>query len=257
VDYILADRWVIPPAAQRYYSERVVYLPDSYQANDSRRAIAQETPSRSQAGLPESAFVFCCFNNTHKITPSVFETWMDILRTIQGSVLWLLEANTVVAENLRDEAARRGVAPERIVFAPKMALPEHLARHRLADLFLDTLPHNAHTTASDALWAGLPVLTCAGDTFAGRVAASLLDAVGLADMIVETREAYKSAAIRLACEPDALREVRERLAANRMTYPLFDSARFTRHIEAAYLGMWHTYKAGHAPTGFSVEPIST
>ena len=257
VDYILADRWVIPPADQPHYSESVVYLPDSYQVNDSHRAIAPHTPNRSQAGLPERAFIFCCFNSTHKITPATFQAWMDILRAVEGSVLWLLEANPVMAGNLRSEAARCGVAPDRLVFGPVMALPEHLARHRLADLFLDTLPYNAHTSASDALWAGLPVLTCTGNTFAGRVAGSLLNAIGLADMIVETRDAYTSAAIRLAREPDALRNVRERLAANRITCPLFDTARFARHIEGAYLGMWHRYRQGQQPTGFSVEKLPT
>ncbi|MEJ0076507.1 MAG: tetratricopeptide repeat protein [Alphaproteobacteria bacterium] len=255
VDYILADRRVIPPAHQPYYSESVVYLPDSYQVNDSRRPIAPVTPSRSQAGLSEGAFVFCCFNSTHKITPATFQTWMEILREVEGSVLWLLEANTVAAANLRSEAARCGVAPDRLVFAPMMALPEHLARHRLADLFLDTLPYNAHTTASDALWAGLPVLTWAGNTFAGRVAGSLLNAIGLADMIAETREDYMSAAIRLARDPDALRNIRERLAANRLTHPLFDTARFARHIESAFLGMWRRYRQGQPPAGFSVESL--
>ena len=253
VDYILADRWVIPPADQAHYSESVVYLPDSYQVNDSHRAIAPRIPSRSEAGLPEGAFVFCCFNSTHKITPAMFQVWMDILHEVEGSVLWLFERNPIAAGNLRSEAARVGVARDRLVFAPEVALPEHLARHRLADLFLDTLPYNAHTTASDALWAGLPLLTCAGDTFAGRVAASLLDAIGLADMIVDTRDAYKSAAIRLAREPEALRQIRERLAANRLTCPLFDSARFARHLESAYTGMWRRYRQGQPPGTFSVE----
>jgi len=255
IDYILGDRWVIPPTAQPYYSESVVYLPASYQVNDRQRAIAPRTQSRSEAGLPEGAFVFCCFNSTHKITPTMFRIWMDILREVEASVLWLLGANPAVAGNLRSEAARCGVARDRLVFAPMMALPEHLARHRLADLFLDTLPHNAHTTASDALWAGLPVLTGTGDTFAGRVAGSLLKAVGLADMIVDTRDAYISTAVRLAREPDALRRIRERLAANRMTHPLFDTERFARHIESAYAGMWRRYTEGQPPAAFSVETL--
>jgi predicted O-linked N-acetylglucosamine transferase (SPINDLY family) len=255
MDYILADRWVIPDNQQRFYSEKVVYLPDCYQANDARRAIAPQAPGRADAGLAESAFVFCCFNNTHKITPGWFGVWMEILRGVEGSVLWLLEANETVAQNLRREAGQRGVAAERIVFAPRKPLSEHLARHRLADLFLDTLPHNAHTTASDALWAGLPVLTCAGAAFAGRVAASLLDAVGLGDMIARSRDDYIAAAVRLAKAPEALRDIRERLAAQRLTHPLFDTARFTRHIESAYDTMWQRYKKGRQPAGFAVERL--
>jgi predicted O-linked N-acetylglucosamine transferase (SPINDLY family) len=254
-DYILADRWVIPDNQQRFYSEKVVYLPDCYQANDSHRAIAPQAPSRVEAGLPESAFVFCCCNNTHKITPGWFDVWMEILRGVEGSVLWLFDANEMVAQNLRREAEQRGVAAERIVFAPRKPLSEHLARHRLADLFLDTLPYNAHTTASDALWAGLPVLTCAGATFAGRVAASLLDAVGLGKMIVTSRDDYIATAVKLAKEPEALHEIRERLAAHRLAHPLFDTARFTRHIESAYDMMWQRYKKGKQPAGFAVERL--
>ncbi|MGB9365770.1 MAG: tetratricopeptide repeat protein [Xanthobacteraceae bacterium] len=257
VDYLVADRWVIPVDAQRHYSESIVYLPDSYWVNDRQCAIAEHTPSRSEVGLPERAFVFCCFNNTHKITPAMFDVWMEILREVEDSVLWLFAANPAVANNLRHEAEQRGVGRDRLVFAPMMALPDHLARHRLADLCLDTLPHNAHTTASNALWAGLPVLTWIGDTFAGRVGASLLDAIGLADMIVDTPEAYRSAAVRLARDPDALRAIREQLAANRATDPLFDTPRFARHIESAYAQMWRRHKEGQPPAGFSVEPLST
>jgi predicted O-linked N-acetylglucosamine transferase (SPINDLY family) len=179
IDYILADRTVIPEDQHAFYAEKVVYLPDTYQVNDSKKKIAADTPKRSDVGLPESAFVFCCFNNNHKITPEMFEVWTRILRQVEGSVLWLFRGNAAATANLRMEAERRGIAPGRIIFAPHVALPDHLARHRLADLFLDTLPHNAHTTCSDALWAGLPVLTCLGSSFAGRVAASLLNAVGL------------------------------------------------------------------------------
>ena len=256
VDYLVADRWVIPPGAQSHYSESVVYLPDTYWVNDRQCPIAAQAPSRSEAGLPENAFVFCCFNNTHKITPAMFDVWMDILREVEGSVLWLFAPNPTAADNLRREAEQRGVMRDRLVFAPMMPLPNHLARHRLADLFLDTLPHNAHTTTTNALWVGLPVLTWIGDTFAGRVAASVLDAIGLADMIVDTREAYTSAAIRLARDPAALRAIRERLAANRATYPLFDTPRFARHIESAYARMWCRYRKGEKPAGFSVEPMS-
>ena len=256
VDYILADRWVIPEDQQEFYSEKVAYLPDSYQVNDSRRAVAPQAPSRAEAGLPDDAVVFCCFNNTHKISPAMFGLWTAILREVEGSVLWLIEANEAVAGNLRREAERRGISGDRLVFAARVPLPEHLARHRLADLFLDTLPHNAHTTASDALWAGLPVLTCAGGTFAGRVAASLLHAAGLADMVVSSADEYVAAAVRLARQPAARRTIRERLASQRLTCPLFDTARFTRNVESAYAAMWRRYKDGKPPAGFSVGPIS-
>ncbi|HMK78671.1 MAG TPA: tetratricopeptide repeat protein [Xanthobacteraceae bacterium] len=255
VDYILADRWVIPPDQQQFYSEQVVYLPDSYQVNDASRGIAAQTPRRAAMGLPEDAFVFCCFNSVHKIVPAWFEVWTTILRQVEGSVLWLLGAGEIATRNLRREAEQRGIAADRLVFAERMALPEHLARHRHADLFLDTLPYNAHTTASDALWAGLPVLTCAGHTFAGRVAAGLLDAVGLADMIVTSPEAYVETAVRLAREPQMLRALRQRLDANRLTHPLFDSQRFARQIESAYATMWARYREDAPPAGFAVGPL--
>jgi protein O-GlcNAc transferase len=179
IDYIIADRVVLPPEDQAFFSEQVVYLPDCYQPNDDRREIAERTPTRGECGLPERDFVFCCFNNNYKITPDFFDIWMRLLRSVPDSVLWLYEANLLVKANLAREAEARGVAPGRLVFAPKLGPAEHLARQRLADLFLDTLPYNAHTTASDALWVGLPVLTCTGNTFAGRVATSLLRAIGL------------------------------------------------------------------------------
>jgi predicted O-linked N-acetylglucosamine transferase (SPINDLY family) len=166
IDYIIADEIVIPEAHRSHFTEQVVYLPDSYQVNDDARVIADRTPGRAACGLPEEGFVFCCFNNSYKITPRMFDIWMRLLSAVDGSVLWLLEANAVAPGRLRREAQARGVAPERLVFAPKCELSVHLARHRCADLFLDTLPVNAHTTASDALWAGLPVLTSLGRSFA-------------------------------------------------------------------------------------------
>ncbi|WP_158231254.1 hypothetical protein [Bradyrhizobium sp. C9] len=191
--------------------------------------------------------MFCCFNNNYKITPDMFDRWMRILGRVPGSMLWLLEGNARAAANLRKEAVARGVAAERLVFAPRVSMPDHLARHRLAGLFLDNIPCNAHTTASDALWAGLPVLTILGDTFAGRVAGSLLHAIGLPELVAESPEAYERMAIDLATHPEKLAALKARLAANRLMAPLFDTKRFTRHIEAAYTAMHERHRAGIAP----------
>jgi protein O-GlcNAc transferase len=256
IDYIIADRHVIPSADHAHYTEKVVVLPDSYQVNDAGRRIADRIPSRAEAGLPEQGFVFCCFNNSFKITPELFDIWMRLLHAVSGSVLWLLEANPAASDNLRREAVRRGIPAERLVFASRMKLDEHLARHALADLFLDTLPYNAHTTASDALWAGLPVLTCAGDAFAGRVAASLLHAVGMAELITDNLVEYEAMALRLATTPALLAEVRGKLSRNRGSYPLFDTGRFCRHIEAAYIAMWERHQRGAPPAHFSVSALS-
>ncbi len=247
IDYIVADKIVAPMEQRPFYAEKIVHLPHCYQANDTKRAIAATTPTRREAGLPERGFVFCCFNSTYKITPDIFDIWMRLLKQVDDSVLWLLEDNAIAAANLRREAVARGVAAERLVFAPRMALPDHLARHRLADLFLDTLPYNAHTTASDALWAGLPIVTCVGPTFPGRVAASLLNAMGLPELIATTRVDYERLAGELATDPEKLAGIRKTLAANRATAPLFDTALYARHIEAAYTAMDGRYKAGLAP----------
>jgi len=256
IDYIVADPVVIPPAHDAFYTERVVRLPETYQVNDRRRRIAERTPDRAELGLPEAGFVFCCFNNNFKITPATFDVWMRLLRQVPGSVLWLLEDNPAAARNLRREAAARGVPPERLVFAPRVPLPEHLARHRQADLFLDTLPCNAHTTASDALWAGLPVLTVLGGTFPGRVAASLLAAAGLPDLVAPSLDAYAALAGELATSPARLAALRARLARNRDACPLFDTDRFRRHLEAAYVGMWERQRRGEAPAAFAVPPVA-
>ena len=255
IDYVIADRFIIPEQDHACYTEKVVYLPDTYQVNDSKRPIAKHTPSRSEAGLPEHGFVFCVFNNNFKITPVFFDIWMQLLRQVDGSVLWLLEDNPAVLRNLQREASARGISPARLVFAPRIRMEDHLARHRLADLFLDTLPYNAHTTASDALWAGLPVLTCVGTTFAGRVAASLLNAVGLAELITKSLEEYEALASKLANDPAMLAGVKAKLAANRESYPLFDTDRFRRHIEAAYITMWERSQRGEPPASFAVDPI--
>src|SRR5580700_6898213 len=238
MDYILADAMVVPEDHDAFYAERVVRIPGTYQINDNRRAISERTPTRAECGLPENGFVFCCFNNPQKIMPEIFDIWMRLLRATEGSVLWLIAGNAKAAANLRLEAEKRGVAPERLIFAPKASVADHLARHRLADLCLDTLPYNAHTTASDALWAGLPVLTCLGETFAGRVAASLLNAIGLPELITTTPEAYETLAIELAANADRLAEIKHKLAKNRLTTPLFDTNLFTKHIEAAYAAMY-------------------
>jgi predicted O-linked N-acetylglucosamine transferase (SPINDLY family) len=256
MDYIIGDAIVIPAGHEAYYSENVVRLPDTYQVNDSRRAVSAPTPTRAEAGLPDTAYVFCCFNNNHKITPEVFDIWMHLLNQVQHSVLWLLADNDAAARNLRYEAAARGVAPERLVFAPRLTLPDHLARHRLADLFLDTLPYNAHTTANDALWMGVPLLTCMGHTFSGRVASSLLHAVGLPELITENLADYEAMALKLATTPTLLSDLRTRLTANRTTHPLFDSDRFRLHIESAYATMYKRWVRGEAPQGFNVNPVT-
>lgn len=252
IDYIIADATVIPEAHKAHYTEKVAWLPDSYQANDSTRPISDRVFSREAEGLPETGFVFCCFNANYKIVPGTFDAWMRILQRVGGSVLWLVEDNPEAAANLRKEAARRGVDAGRLVFAGRLPQAEHLARQRLADLFLDTLPCNAHTTTSDALWAGLPVLTCIGDAFAGRVAASLLNAVWMQELVVETQEAYEALAVALATDPARLASLRSRLNEARLAAPLFDAARFARNIEAAYLAMHERRLAGAPPDHFAV-----
>ena len=252
IDYIIVDRFVVPADQQPFFSEKLVHLPDCYQCNDNKRPIAAHAPLRADFRLPADAFVFCCFNNAYKITPDFFDIWMRLLRAVPGSVLWLLAYNEWAKENLAREAAARGVDPARIVFAPILPVPEHLARLRLADLFLDTLPYNAHTTASDALWAGLPLVTCVGDTFAGRVAGSLLRAVGLPELVTSSLEEYEALALRLARDPTFLAGLRARLANNRLTCPLFDTARFTRNLEEAYCQMHQRWVEGLAPAAFAV-----
>ncbi len=254
IDYIIADDTVAPPDQAAHYSEKIVALPDCYQCNDSKRAIAPAAPTRQEAGLPEQGFVFCCFNNNYKITAPVFDTWMRLLRAVPGSVLWLLRENAGAEANLRREAQMRGIDPARLIFAGRLPVAEHLARHRLAGLFLDTLPYNAHTTASDALWAGLPVLTCRGTAFAARVASSLLKAVGVPELVTDNPADYEALALRLATDPPILGELRERLARNRLTCPLFDAERFCRHIEAAYATMRDTWQRGEPPRSFAVDP---
>lgn len=234
MDYLIADTTLIPSPARQHYTEKIVYLPHSYQANDSKKRIAATSFAREALGLPVSGFVFCCFNNTYKITRETFDRWMRILRQVNGSVLWLLESNAESTANLRKEAIARRVDGDRLIFARRLPLAEHLARHRAADLFVDTFPYNAHTTASDALWAGLPVLTFMGEAFSSRVAASLLNAIDLPELIAGTQEEYETLAIDLATHPRRLADLRQRLEINRTSAPLFDSDRFTRNLEQAY-----------------------
>ena len=251
MDYVIADAVVAPFAHQDFFTEKIVHLPGCYQVNDSKRVLAGEAPPRKSVGLPEQGFVFCCFNINWKITAPLFDIWMRLLAAVPGSVLWLIDNG--IGEHFGREAAARGIAPGRLVFAPRVGLAQHLARHRLADLFLDTLPCNAHTTASDALWAGLPVLTVKGAAFAGRVAASLNGAAGLGALVTENLSDYESLALKLAREPQLLQSFRYLLEQNRLTAPLFDTGRFARAIEAAYLRMWEIAERGEAPRSFAVE----
>jgi predicted O-linked N-acetylglucosamine transferase (SPINDLY family) len=252
IDYLIADRILIPASDQKYFSEKIVLLPNSYQVNDRKRRIADKMFTRAEAGLPEHGFVFCCFNNNYKITPGMFDRWMRILGRVEGSVLWLYQDNASAAANLIKEAAARGISPQRLVFARLIPLPDHLARHRVADLCLDTLPYNAHTTASDALWTGVPVVTQIGETFAGRVAASLLNAIGLPELVTSTAQAYEDLAIELATRPEKFAAIKSKLDANRLTTPLFDCRRFTEHIERAYTAMYERYQAGLPPAPIDV-----
>ncbi len=252
IDYVLVDRFVAPADQQPHFVEKLVHLPNCYQVTDSTREIAAPAPSHAEAGLPEDGFVFACFNHPYKIAPPLFDIWMRLLRAIPGSVLWLLGDNDWAIENLRREAASRGVLPERLVFAARCPPSLHLARHRLADLFLDTLPYNAHTTASDALWAGLPLVTCAGRSFAARVAGSILRAIELPELVADDLDHYEALALDLARTPSRLDGIRRRVAANRSRTPLFDSDRFRRNIEAAYQEMWRIWQSGEPPRPFAV-----
>jgi protein O-GlcNAc transferase len=254
-DYIIADETVLPKEHTEFYSEKVVWLPGSFMANDDKRAIAERVPSRAELQLPENGFVFCSFNQSYKIEPTVFDVWMRLLTAVDGSVLWLKDNDPVATANLRREAERRGVASERLVFAPSLPdVDDHLSRQRQADLFVDTLHYNAHTTAADALWAGLPVVTCLGGAFAGRVASSLLRAVGLPELVTQSLADYEALALSLAREPERLAATKTKLAENRGRQPLFDTARFARNIEHAYTTMWQRAQRREPPEGFAVDP---
>jgi predicted O-linked N-acetylglucosamine transferase (SPINDLY family) len=253
IDYIIADRTAIPPEHQIFQSEKVAYLPYAYQANDRKRRVG-DTPTRAEAGLPETGFVFSCFNNTYKIGPEIFDIWTRLLRDVDGSVLWLLEDNAIAATNLRREAQARGIDPARLIFAPRKLPHDHLARQALADLFLDTLPYNAHTTASDALWLGLPLVTCPGNTFPARVAASLLHAINMPELVTSSLNEYERLSLKLAREPEALAAVRAKLIANRDTQPMFDTASFAKDLERIYATMWERHQGGLPPESFGIDP---
>jgi protein O-GlcNAc transferase len=249
MDYIIADRIVIPEGEERFYDEAVVTLPGSYQVNDDRGRSIAAVPTRREAGLPEHGFVFCNFNQSYKLTPQTFAGWMRILKRVEGGLLWLLDGVAPFAQNIRRHAEAQGVAPERILFAPDRPPAQHLARLSLADLFLDGLPYNAHTTASDALWAGVPLITRRGGAFPGRVAASLLQACGLPELVTQTQDDYEALAVKLATDAGALAAVKQKVTRR---CPLFDTDQFRRGIESAYEKMWQTWLAGEKPKGFSV-----
>ncbi len=248
IDYIIGDKYIIPPESRAFYTEKIVYLPGTYQVNDKRRPTPACAPTRVELMLPETGFVFCCFNNNFKITPEIFDVWMRVLNKVDKSVLWLLESNPAASRNLREEAKRRNIAPERLVFSSFAdEYADYLARYRVADLFLDTLPFNAGGTASDALWAGLPLLTCSGQTYTARMGGSLLKAMGAPELITTTLEDYAKAAIDFATHPEKLAAIKRKLAENRFTAPLFDTELSTKHIEAAYNAMYERHQAGLAP----------
>lgn len=253
IDYVIADKVLASSSDLDMYVEKVVRLPGCYQVNNGNRASSARSFTRSELGLPESGFVFCCFNNNYKILPGTFDVWMRILTAVEGSVLWLYEDNARAAANLRNEARARGVHPERLVFAKFMPLGEHLARVPLADLFIDTSPYNAHTTASDALWTGLPVLTLKGNTFAARVASSLLTAIHLPELITESYEDFEAKAIELATDASKLADIRARLNLDRKTAPLFDTNQFAKGLESAYTTMYERYQADLPAVHFDVN----
>ena len=254
IDYIIGDQIVIPDDHRRYFSEKVVTMPHAYFVTDNRRAVSPMVPTRADQGLPENGFVFCAFTSTYKITPAVFSIWMELLAAVDGSVMWFSAVSNETRTNLLREAQARGISENRIVFAvhaPRME--DHLARHALADLFLDTTPYNAHSTAADALWTGLPVITCLGGTFPGRVAASVLANAGLPELVTSSLEEYRALAVKLAREPELLASYRERLQRHRQTHPLFDTPRFVRHLEAAYVKMYERHLAGLRPDHLTIS----
>ena len=258
IDYIIADRFVLKDDQRRHFTEQVVYLPDCYLPNDAGRRMTRTGRRAAKPGLPETGFVFCSFNQTYKFTPDLFDIWMRLLRATEGSVLWLPMCAPAAMQNLKREAEARGVAAQRLVFAPFTAsVEEHLARLQLADLFLDTLPYNSHTSTCDALFAGVPLVTCPGDIFAGRVAASALKAHDVPELIAELLAGYEELALSIAREPQKAAALKAKIARHRGTHALFDTARLTRHLERAYTGMWQHHQRGEPPQGFSVEPEMT
>ena len=254
IDYVIADKTALPAENQIHFTEKVAYLPNTFFVGDSQRKISTRVFTRAELKLPETGFVFCCFNAVHKILPATFDGWMRILRAVDGSVLWLVDDHPVAKNNLRKAARARGVDEDRLVFAERLPTADYLARYRAADLFLDTLPYNGHTTASDALWLGLPVLTLAGRALAGRVAASLLMAADMPELVATAQGDYEAKAIELATHPEKLRLLKERLARNRLATPVFDTKQAARHIESAYEAMFARHQAGLPPAMIDVQP---
>jgi protein O-GlcNAc transferase len=257
LDYILVDDVVAPPGDDALFTEKLVRLPDTFFVTDSKMPTIQPARDKSKYGLPSDGFVFACFNGASKITPPVFDVWMRLLGKVPGSVLWLRGGSPVVIRNLRKEAAKRGVESARLIFASNVDLEDHLARHGLADIFLDTLPYNAHGTGVHALWAGLPIVTCRGGSFAGRVAASLLHALDLPELVTSSLQDYENRALRLATTPALLAGIKAKLATHRASAPLFNIDRFRRHIEGAYTAMWERYQLGKGPVAFKVPRLPT
>jgi predicted O-linked N-acetylglucosamine transferase (SPINDLY family) len=254
MDYIIADHTIIPEDKKHHYSESIVYLPYSYMVTDSKIKKPKMQFTREDAGLPLKGFIFCCFNQHYKIAPATFMVWMRILKQVKGSILWLSEANSVIISNLKQEAIKNGVEGDRLIFAPRLAFKEdHLSRMQLADLFLDTLPYNAHTTCSDALQMGVPVLTCIGNSFTSRVAASLLNAVNLPELITKTQDQYESLAIQLSTNSQKFTSIKDKLVNNLSTAPLFNSPMFTQYMELAYIEMYEKYCNGIKPEGINIE----
>ena len=247
IDYILADPVLIPEDKRQHYSEQIIYLPNTYQPTDNTRAISDKVITREDMGLPREGFVFCCFNNNYKISPAEFDIWMRVLKNVEGSVLWLLKSNKWSRQNLKRQAEDRGVNADRIIFAERLPQSEHLARQRLADLFLDTFNYNAHTTTSDALWAGLPVITKIGQGFSARVAGSLLNAVGLPELITQNEEDYEALIFELATNPKKLAKIKDILKTNRLTHPLFNTELYTKHLEEGYKQAYQNYFQGNLP----------
>jgi protein O-GlcNAc transferase len=247
MDYIVADKFLIPGENQKYFNEKPLYLPNTYMPTDDSRELSQKPMNRSDMGLPDDAFVFCCFNNNYKISPTEFDIWMRSLTKVENSVLWLRNSNQISNINMKNEAQKRNVDPSRLVFADKVPMDEHLARHRLADLFVDTFAFNAHTTATEALWAGLPVVTKTGVGFAARVAGSLLNAVGLPELVTETERGYEALILELATNPTKLAKIKEKLATNRLTQPLFNTELYTKHLESGYQQAYQNYFQGKLP----------
>ena len=253
IDYIIADKTLIPLESQEYYSEKIVYLPNSYQPNDAKKKISKKIFEREKVGLPKNNFVFCSFNQSSKILPNTFDIWMNILKKVDNSIIWLLESNLTTRENLKNQADKRGVDSKRIIFAERLPIEEHLARHKIADLFIDTFPYNGHTTTSDALWAGLPVLTLQGETFASRVSSSLLNALGLPELVTKNSIEYEKKAIELGNNLTKIISLKKKIETNKLNKPLFNTKLFTNHIEQAYIEMQKKYLEKRLPENIEIN----